>query len=224
MYHSHSHIESILLLKVHCLPGGSSTHKQLFSLYAEEKKHPASKHHHRHTCQIREGIFSLPDPARFSPKTLMLGSHRTPHQTPCDSQAHKGREQQIQKPQQRVSSGTQPASHLTLISTLRTPPSPVPQTAKICIAQPAPHCTVQLCHWSCDSLSREVTCEPVTSQRLSIQRGRQGGKHPAFSWEETEKGEEEKETKEINLLNHNVREISYEKSYGSNCFYLPSFL
>lgn len=46
-------------------------------------------------CQIREGIFSLPDPTSFLPKILMLGSHRTHCWTPCDTQAHKGRQQQI---------------------------------------------------------------------------------------------------------------------------------
>lgn len=47
-------------------------------------------------CQIREGIFSLPDPTSFPPKILTLGSHRTHHQTPSDdTQAHKGRQQQI---------------------------------------------------------------------------------------------------------------------------------
>lgn len=46
-------------------------------------------------CQIRDGIFSLPDPTSFPPKILMLGSHRTHHQTPSDTLAHQGRWQQI---------------------------------------------------------------------------------------------------------------------------------
>lgn len=46
-------------------------------------------------CQIREGVFSLPDPSSLPPKILMLGSLRTHHQTPSDTQAHKGRQQQI---------------------------------------------------------------------------------------------------------------------------------
>lgn len=45
--HSHSHID--LTIQIHCLTGGSSTQKQLPSAYAEEKKHPAPKHHHGHT-------------------------------------------------------------------------------------------------------------------------------------------------------------------------------
>lgn len=59
--------------------------------------------------QIRHGIFSLPDPTSFPPKILMLSSHRTHRHTKEDSS-------RSQKPHQGISSGTQPASQLTLIS------------------------------------------------------------------------------------------------------------
>lgn len=45
--------------------------------------------------QIRQGFFSLPDSTSCLPKILMLGSHRTHHESPTAIQSHKGRQQQI---------------------------------------------------------------------------------------------------------------------------------
>lgn len=68
-------------------------------------------------CPIKEGIFSLPDPTSFPAKILMLGSHRNPTTKPQETHRHtKEDSSRSQKPHQGISSATQPASQLTLIS------------------------------------------------------------------------------------------------------------
>lgn len=177
--------------------------------------------------QIGQRFFRLPESAYQKSSCWATTEHTSNLQVPY-LESHEGKQQQIPDAIPGDEMGPAACVHPSWLCNFRLQE---PLQVQFLPQQKftSPYCTVQLCRWPHDSLSVGIARDPLTRQRLPIlhlarQAERHSGSFSLGRWgrERGPVAEGEQQIKEINVLNNCVREVSYEKSNGSNSFHLPS--